>query len=107
MDYKLKCASFLGSIYLICLTMSASLVIDQGLIGEPRDSSMGSPFLPRTLKDMRCSRFAKVILPNGLVAVVCVKEMDEVRDSLTVNTETGCILTIPFRKVVFAWRLKR
>ncbi|CAG7716459.1 unnamed protein product [Allacma fusca] len=100
-------ASTASGYYSARRSCSQPLLTDQGLCGEPRDPSMGSPFLPRTLKDMRCSRWAKVILPNGLVAVVCVKEMDELRDCLTVHTETGCVVTIPFRKVVFAWRIKR
>jgi len=67
---------------------------------------MGSPFLPRKLSDMRCSRWAKVILPNGNVSVVGVKETDEYRDMLTISTDGGNVLTIPFRKVVFAWKLQ-
>lgn len=77
---------------------------DQAYPPEMRDPSMGSPFLPRKLSDMRCSRWAKVILPNGHVAVVSVKETDEIQDSLTIHTDTGCVINLPFRKVVFAWR---
>ncbi|CAL8143767.1 unnamed protein product [Orchesella dallaii] len=74
---------------------------------ELKDPSMGSPFLPRKLSDMRCSRWAKVILPNGHVAIVSVKETDEIQDSLIVHTDTGCVINLPFRKVVFAWKSRR
>lgn len=83
------------------------MFVDERDSGDLRDGSMGSPFLPRKLSEMRCSRWAKVILPNGQVTVVSVKEMDEVRDSLNCVTDTGCMITLPFRKVVFAWRIKR
>jgi len=86
---------------------SQPLLGDDSSYEDIRSTSMGSPFLPRKLCDMRCSKWAKVILPNGQVAVVAVKEMDELRDTLTVHTDTGCAVNLPFRKVVFAWKLKR
>lgn len=74
---------------------------------ELYEVGMGSPFLPRKLSEMRVSRWAKVILPGGRVAVVGVTEMDELRDTLTIRTDAGCLLTLPFRKVVFAWKNRR
>lgn len=71
------------------------------------DVAMGAPFVPRNIASMRCSRWAKVIMPNGNVAVVAVNEIDELRDTLTVRTDTGCIICLPFRKIVIAWRTEK